>query len=405
MRVLCVISSTPTSPPALARLTPSETTRSASTSRPESVSSRIANLGARSSICRISWRFFSPPEKPSLTFRSANTGSIRRFSMAARTSLTQCRSGGAWPVIAVLAVRRKLDTLTPGTSTGYCMARNIPARARASTVIASTSAPSRVTEPEVIWYFGCPAREYARVDLPEPFGPMIACVSPLRTVRSTPRRICLGPSLVSTLTCRSRISRVDMRLSSEVQGRVDVDQHAVAVQGQGVHGNGPNGRQGQRGAGPQVERRAVQPALDGAAVDLPVGQRDLAVRADVGDRVQVTLVVADDGDLGRPGLARKLHAQRGAGGDVVGQAGQLCAHLAPSGAGSASVAARAGSSSPSIAAIRRFSTCDTPIWCTSSAKNPRTTSRRASSSGMPRGLRAEPRDRDGSDRGRRARLG
>jgi hypothetical protein len=69
--------------------------------------------------------------------------------------------------------------------------------------MASTSAPSSVTVPLVTVYFGWPAREYANVDLPEPLGPMIAWVSPLATVRSTPRRICLGPSLVSTLTCRS----------------------------------------------------------------------------------------------------------------------------------------------------------------------------------------------------------
>ena len=68
--------------------------------------------------------------------------------MAALTSLTQVRSFGASPRTAVAAVRRKFDTDTPGTSTGYCMARNSPARARSSTVIASTSAPSRVTEPD-----------------------------------------------------------------------------------------------------------------------------------------------------------------------------------------------------------------------------------------------------------------
>ena len=61
--------------------------------------------------------------------------------------------------IAVFAVRRKLDTDTPGTSTGYCMARNRPARARSSTVIDSTSSPSSVTVPPVTWYFGCPAIE------------------------------------------------------------------------------------------------------------------------------------------------------------------------------------------------------------------------------------------------------
>ena len=36
-------------------------------SRPESVSSRIASFGSSTAIWKISLRFFSPPEKPSLT--------------------------------------------------------------------------------------------------------------------------------------------------------------------------------------------------------------------------------------------------------------------------------------------------------------------------------------------------
>src|SRR5512132_2723756 len=43
----------------------------------------------------------------------------------------------------------------------------------------------------------------ASVLLPEPFGPMIACTSPLRTVRSIPFRI----SLPSTVTWRSLMMR------------------------------------------------------------------------------------------------------------------------------------------------------------------------------------------------------
>ena len=38
-------------------------------SRPESVSSRMASLGSSTAIWKISLRFFSPPEKPSLTER------------------------------------------------------------------------------------------------------------------------------------------------------------------------------------------------------------------------------------------------------------------------------------------------------------------------------------------------
>src|SRR3954449_11377611 len=52
----------------------------------------------------------------------------------------------------------------------------------------------------------------ASVDLPEPLGPMMAWVSPVRMVRLTPFRISLVPCSVSMLTCRSLISRVDICL-------------------------------------------------------------------------------------------------------------------------------------------------------------------------------------------------
>ena len=93
--------------------------------------------------------------------------------------------------------------VTPGISTGYCMARNRPARARSSTVMSRTSTPSSVMEPESTWYLGWPEIVYASVDLPEPFGPMIAWISPSLIVRVTPLRISFGPSSVSTVTCRS----------------------------------------------------------------------------------------------------------------------------------------------------------------------------------------------------------
>lgn len=77
-----------------------------------------------------------------------------RRCMASLTSFTQVRSLGASPRTAVAEVRRKLETETPGTSTGYCMARKRPARARSSTDISRTSSPSRVTVPLVIVYLG-----------------------------------------------------------------------------------------------------------------------------------------------------------------------------------------------------------------------------------------------------------
>src|SRR5690625_6266842 len=80
---------------------------------------------------------------------------------------------------------------------------------------------------------------------------MIAWVSPLLMVRSTPRRICLGsPSGVSTLTCRSRISRVDMCVcsflsqwsGSWVRG-VDVHQDVVSLDNDWIGGIRPGGGQ------------------------------------------------------------------------------------------------------------------------------------------------------------------
>src|SRR3954465_7318587 len=49
-------------------------------------------------------------------------------------------------------------------------------------------------------------RALASVDLPEPFGPIRAWISPERTCRSTPLRICLSPAE----TCRFLISRSAM---------------------------------------------------------------------------------------------------------------------------------------------------------------------------------------------------
>src|SRR5579872_338612 len=52
-------------------------------------------------------------------------------------------------------------------------------------------------------YPGWPASAYDSVDLPDPFGPITACTSPLLMLRVTPLRI----SLPSTLARRSRISK------------------------------------------------------------------------------------------------------------------------------------------------------------------------------------------------------
>src|SRR6195952_4700445 len=135
---------------------------------------------------------------------------------------------------------------------------------------------------------------------------MIAWVSPERTVRSTPRRISLASSPSPTVTCRLRISRTDTSCSS-VAGRggkgairFGVDEHVLPFHTDRVDGHRLGGRQVGGLAGAQVEARPVQPALDRRCalelLDVTFGQRDLRVRAEVLDRVDVA-VEPDDRDV------------------------------------------------------------------------------------------------------------
>src|SRR5206468_6804824 len=186
-------------------------------SRPESVSSRTANRGWNMCIWRISRRFFSPPEKPSFTDRVMNESSTPRSFIFSASSFLNCGIGMSCFSIspvpsalgdarrALIAVRRKFATETPGIAEGYWNARNTPARARASTGSFKRSTPSSSTRPRSTLYLGCPMIASESVLLPEPFGPMIACTEPLSTTRSIPFRIVLP----STLTTRSLISRLD----------------------------------------------------------------------------------------------------------------------------------------------------------------------------------------------------
>src|SRR5256886_13767540 len=197
---------------------PCATTLSASMSSPESVSSRMAKLGWNMCICRISRRFFSPPEKPSFTERVMKESSTPSSFISSASSLRNWGMGMSFFLIApvpsalgaarraLMAVRRKFATETPGIAEGYWNARKTPARARASTGSFRRLTPSRRTWPHSILYLGCPMIASESVLLPEPFGPMIACTEPLSTTRSIPLRMVFP----STLTTRSLISRLDI---------------------------------------------------------------------------------------------------------------------------------------------------------------------------------------------------
>ena len=101
-----------------------------------------------------------------------------------------------------MIIRRYLLTETPGIATGYWKAMKRPACERSSGSASVMSSPLKVIVPSVTSSAGWPMIALARVDLPEPFGPIRAWTLPFSTSRSRPRRICLS----STLTCRLRIS-------------------------------------------------------------------------------------------------------------------------------------------------------------------------------------------------------
>ena len=67
-------------------------------SRPESVSSRMHSFGSSTAIWKISLRFFSPPEKPSLTERCRKLGSIfRSFIFSFMWRANSIASSSGWP--------------------------------------------------------------------------------------------------------------------------------------------------------------------------------------------------------------------------------------------------------------------------------------------------------------------
>src|SRR5579885_2231103 len=81
---------------------------------------------------------------------------------------------------------------------------NSPSRARVSGSIARRSCPRYSTVPSVTSYSGWPESTRARVLLPEPFGPMMACTCPASIDRSMPRRISRPPPR----TCRFSTTRI-----------------------------------------------------------------------------------------------------------------------------------------------------------------------------------------------------
>src|SRR5687768_460164 len=132
----------------------------------------------------------------------------------------------------------------------------------------------------------------ASVDLPDPLGPMSACTSPWRTVRSTPCRI----SFPLVEACSSLISSVACPF---VSAMCDLHLYLVVFHLHVVRRDRRDRRQAPRLARVQVERRAVPRTFDRreVGVDLALVQVRLRVRADVAHRAEPVLAQVDQGDL------------------------------------------------------------------------------------------------------------
>src|SRR4051812_20040082 len=180
-----------------------------------------------------------------------------------------------------MTMRRYLVMVTPGMATGYWKAMNKPARARSSGSASVMSSPWKMIWPSVTSRPGWPMIEFARVDLPEPLGPISAWTSPLLTVRSRPLRICLSPAC----TCRLRIS------SSAAMKWLSF---WVSGDGRGVlDGRDGLGLGRTVGEGDELGERRLGQRLDDAALDAGPQQLGGAAVAAVG------LVVADDAAVRR----------------------------------------------------------------------------------------------------------
>src|SRR5215203_5540284 len=244
-------------------------------------------------------------------------------SIAATRSSSTERS---MPLRAESAWRRNWITDTPGISCGYWKARNIPALARSSAGHAVTSSPSNVMEPADTTYSGEPISVEARVLLPEPLGPMMACTSPAPTARSTPLRIGSGVPPPGTASSVGAAHRPSTRNSSAMLRAYRWTGAGFSYARRGNAGRGSartrTGRPGPASCGTTDGRRARGPSVaDGhvAEVHLAAGEQVEALHL-VAVGVDVEVVGQRDGEGVLDDLT--LHRlQRGS--PLVGVAGGL----------------------------------------------------------------------------------
>src|SRR6185503_19849388 len=134
---------------------------------------------------------------------------------------------------------------------------------------------------------------FASVDLPEPFGPISAWVSPCFTTRSIPFRIGLPSTDASSFSICSVAGSVISALLWYL------DHHVVVLHLGREHLDGLRGPQGPRRARLEVERGSVLGALDRLVldVDLALVQEVVRVRADRVHHAESLVTEVRDGEV------------------------------------------------------------------------------------------------------------
>ena len=341
------------------RSTRRATSRSESTSRPESISSRIANCGCSTASCTVSARFCSPPENSSLTPRAQQLG-----AHAERGRLGQHRVVQTVGVDVAGAHRRGDERLERHAGHFHRVLhreeqpalRALP-RGQADELFAVDR--DRAAGHLVVGR-GPSARATAST-CPSRSGPSARALRPSATSRSTPCRI----SLPATLHAQTRRSSRMLTGPPPSRRRLRRRRRRPGPAGS------PAASAARRSAARTSSRASGTRSRSSSAHTSPSDKREVGVRAGVADRVEV---VADAHD--RDAVAVDVEATRA--NRARGRHGRTRAARHPS------VLARRCSS---LSTTERRSPLDSALTgrrSSTSSKNPSTIRRSASSGGMPR---------------------
>ena len=324
--------------------------------------------GRSTASCSVSLRFFSPPDRSTLSERWSSAlleADARRLGSRAGRRARRWRHRAPSSASRIMSSRA-----TPGTSVGYCITRCRPAAARSHVGMRQhVDAVERdgAGEHLVAGLAHHDRRERA-------LAGAVRAHHGVRPRRSTRSGRCRGGSPCRR---RRRAGRGSRSVRHRRAPRPGLDGDDAVDDSDREHRHRLGGRQRLRLAGDEAERAAVLRALDLALVapHLALGQRHVGVAADVADRVDV---VADAHDRDRRRRRRRPGARRAR--LQVGRAANVVSVITPT----PGQRARRGRAWPTTRRRSSAASGPTGSWSSTSSKKPSTIRRSAICVGMPR---------------------